>query len=482
MKSLFGRFIVAAFLAGMAAIDLSQAADVAASSNTTTIELSADVSTAPIAGATVLTLPQAIKMALDHATTIMKARTQRELTGSELLQAYFEFLPAVDVTAGYNAMWGRSYLTSASPTTVAGTNHGASYEATATLNLFNGFADAASLAAARRFRTASDLSLYRAQQEIELDVTNAYLQVLLDRQLVRIGEKNLQASQERVKLLDAQAQVGSRSLADLYRQQAQASADELDYISERNRAHNDLVSLLQRLRVDLRQPYDIASVSFELNSSSNPYTDESSLMVTALNQRPDLRQAQLTAEATRRDVTVARSGYYPRLDLYGTFAGQGRILDNQTVDGMDVVPDEQQTLRKQLQDQTQTTVGAVLNWGIFNRYLDSVSVARAQAAANDAAVDYDDKRLQVEAEVQQTMGDYEASLLQLNVASEGTRAAQESYDAVNERYKVGASSILDLLIAQTALVQAHASDAQAQINFVLQKKTMETVLGETPVR
>ena len=482
MKSLIGRFFAVAFFAAMSGVQLAHADDVVTSSNTSTIELVADVSTSTVAGTTVLTLPQAIKMALDHATTIIKARTQRELTGSELLQAYFEFLPAVDVTAGYNAVWGRSYLTSAAPATVAGANHGADYQATATLNVFNGFADAASLAAARRFRTASDLSLYRAQQEIELDVTTAYLQVLLDRQLVQIGEKNLQASQERVKLLDAQAQVGARSLADLYRQQAQASADELDYISERNRAHNDLISLLQRLRVDLRQPYDIASVSFELNLSSNPYTDESALMVTALNQRPDLRQAQLTAEATRREVTVARGGYYPRLDLYGTFAGAGRILDHQTVDGVDVVPDEQRTLRKQLQDQTQTTVGAVLNWGIFNRYLDRVNVARAQAAAADAAIDYDDKRLQVEAEVQQTMGDYQASLLQLRVASEGTRAAQESYDAVNERYKVGASSILDVLLAQAALVQANASDAQAQINSVLQKKTMETVLGETQVR
>ena len=59
----------------------------------------------------------------------------------------------------------------------------------------------------------------------------------------------------------------------------------------------------------------------------------------------------------------------------------------------------------------------------------------------------------------------------------GMKAAQESYDAVAERYNVGASSIVDLLTAQTALVQAQAAQAQAHVSFTLQERTIDLALG-----
>ena len=66
----------------------------------------------------------------------------------------------------------------------------------------------------------------RKKQQIALDVAQSFLQVVLDQQLVRIAKKNLVASQDREKLLTEQTRVGVRNLADLFRQQAQTSADE----------------------------------------------------------------------------------------------------------------------------------------------------------------------------------------------------------------------------------------------------------------
>ena len=432
-------------------------------------------STAPVT----ISLPEAITFALTRATEVLKAKNQDEFSGSALLQAYFQFLPSLDAAAGYSWTWGRNYLTQGSPATVDTVNHGENYQLTAGFNVFSGGQDVGNLGASRSRAKAAHLSLYRAKQQIVLDVTQAYLQVLLDRKIALIGQKNLEASREREKLLQEQSDVGLKSLTDLYRQQAQTSADALFSISAENRARNSLIALLRRLRLDLMTAYDISDVAFDVETSSNPYRDERALMELALRQRPDLQTAEFLANAGRWDVTAARGAYYPRLDLFATVSATSRILDRQSVDGVDVVPAVQRSLSEQLHDQRATTAGVVASWGLFDRFATRLNVARAHEASKNADIDFEDRRLQVEAEVQQAVGDYQASLLQVAAAAQGLKAANASYDAVQERYRVGASSIVDLLTAQAALVQAQASDAQAHIVFMVEQKTMKTVLGES---
>jgi outer membrane protein len=137
---------------------------------------------------------------------VLKARSAAELSGTQLLQAYLQFLPDLDASAAYGYQKGTIYYTQAQPTTVATTNRGGTYQLASSLNLFNGFSDSAGFRSSSQRKKAADLSLYRAEQQIAFDVTQAYLQVLLDRQLVKIDESNLDASRQREVLLDNQAQ------------------------------------------------------------------------------------------------------------------------------------------------------------------------------------------------------------------------------------------------------------------------------------
>ena len=248
-------------------------------------------------------------------------------------------------------------------------------------------------------------------------------------------------------------------------------------ISARARGRNDLLLLLQRLRVDLLTPYDIADVPLDTPPAVYPYGDEGTLVRQALHQRADLEAQEQLARATRWDVTSARSGYFPPLNLVGGLGGTGDILDRQDVDGVSVVPASQPSLPHQWGSEVLYDVGVNLNWGLFNRYLTRLTVARAQETASNTAIDSEDRRLQVENDVEQALNDYQSAVQQITSAEKGLKAAQESYDAVAERYKVGASSIVDLLTAQTALVQAQAAQAQAHIDFTLQERAIDLALG-----
>jgi len=325
-------FILPAAL--LASVATARGADVEVSTYTITVS----------SGITMLTLPQCIQLAIQQATLVLKAKNNADVTGTQLVQAYMQFLPNLEAAANYTYTTGRVYYTQSDPTYVTTTNHGGAYELSSTLNIFNGFSDTAGFRSSSAQKRAADLSLFRAKQQIAFDVTQAYLQVFLDRQIVVINESNLQASREREQLIDAQTQVGSRSLTDLYRQQAETSSDELALISARARQRDDLLLLLQRLRVDLLTPYDIADVPLEVPPAVYPYGDENALVRQALRQRADLEAQENLAQSTRWDVTSARAGYFPKLNLVGSLNGAGSTLNSQTVDGVDVVPPSQPSL------------------------------------------------------------------------------------------------------------------------------------------
>jgi hypothetical protein len=153
-----------------------------------------------------LTLDESIQIGIKHSTDTLKARNEDQASGVQLLQAYGQFLPMLDVSTSYGYQTGKIFSTATAPTTVFTENHGPSYQISTSFNIFNGFSDISTLRGALAKKYYTELTLKRARQQIALDIAQAYLQVTLDHQIIRIANKNLAASQARQKLLEEQTE------------------------------------------------------------------------------------------------------------------------------------------------------------------------------------------------------------------------------------------------------------------------------------
>lgn len=428
-----------------------------------------------------LTLEKSVAEAIRNASVVQKAKGDSEITGAQLVQSYAEFLPNLATTAAYNRSEGRTYLTTTTPVTVDTVNHGASYQVTSTLNIFNGFADEAGLKSAVSRKAAADMTLRRAKQQIALDVAQTYLQVILDQELVKIAEKNLLSSQARENLLAEQTRVGVRNLADLFRQQAPTSADEAFLVNSQSKERTDELQLLRKLRLDTDRNYRLQIPNLEEEAKASEFENEDQLVRQALANRPDLSASERTAKAAEFDVTSARSTYFPRLDFGAAVGSAGRILDRQLVNGADVLPATQTGLNEQLTRQVQYTVGLTLTWTIFDRWVTQTGIERARVYARNSRIDEQDRRNQVIGEIRQAFGDYRAVLQQMASTKKGLQAAQKAFEVMQGRYQVGSANFVDLTTAQAAQVQAEANRAQALIAFALQRRSMQTALGTVVV-
>lgn len=432
-------------------------------------------------GGITLTLEDSIRLAIRGATTVLKAENEVTVNGSQLLQGYGQFLPNFAGNGNYNYSRGTTYYTEGAPALVQGTGWGAGYTLASDLNIFNGLADLAGLKSAVLKKDASDLTLLRAKQQISLDITQAFLQVILDNKLVDINRKNLQETQAREDLLTEQTKVGIRNLSDLFRAQAATSAAESLLLTSQNTTRTDQILFLRRLRADVAKKYHFVEPELTGDRGDKKFTDENELLKKGLANRADLKAFDNLASASNWDVKSNFAGYLPKLDLLGTVVSGSHYLNSQNVNGQPVTPSVQPNLAYQLSTQVQYTVSLNLSWTIFDRFLTHENVTRARAVADDASIDAQDRLNQVEGDVRQAFGSYQNAIGQLHSSKKGLSAAQKAYEVMEGRYEVGSASYIDLITVQADLVQAESNRATALIDYIYEDAVVNFATGETQV-
>jgi len=263
----------------------------------------------------ILDLQGCINIALERSTAVLKGNNNVALTGAQVLAAYGQYLPNLAAGAGYNYDRGNNFFASSGPILVNENRSQFNYQLTSSLNLFTGYYNYSTWKSAKLSQQMSNLTLERAKQQIELDVTQSYLQVVLDKKIVALDSANLSTSLKREDQLIALTDVGRKAKTDLYQQQAQTSSDKLLFINAQSKLQNDKILLFQKLRVDSVDNYDIAEIVIDDNANAAQYGNKDALVSQALQDRVDLKSEMLNTEYSDWNIKKYRSGYLPSVSL-----------------------------------------------------------------------------------------------------------------------------------------------------------------------
>jgi outer membrane protein len=430
-----------------------------------------------LAAVKLLSLSDCIGMSLTNSTAILKGNNDVALAGTQVLAAYGQFLPNVQAAGGYNYDLGNNFYGSTGPYLAYQARSAYNYQLTSSLNIFTGYFNYSNFKAAKLNQQMSGLNLDRAKQDIELDITQSYLQVILDRKIVELDSNNLLVSVRREEQLTMQVSVGRTARTDLYQQQAQTSSDQLLLINARSRMLNDRILLLQKLRIDSTDNYDILDMPIDDQADAARYGSIQPLLQEGLNDRVDLRSAELNVQASDWNIKKFRSGYLPVVSVSGGLFNNGAAYNALTVNGVNLMPSSETPVYTQLYKYTYGMVGVNATWNIFDRYSTKSNVAAARIFADNARIDRDDTRIGIVANIRMAHNDYKNAVQQMETVGKGLIAAREAYDAVDARYKQGATDFITESNSQQVLLQAQQNQIQAQVNMMLQKKAIDFFTG-----
>ncbi|MCK5572296.1 MAG: TolC family protein, partial [Bacteroidetes bacterium] len=163
--------------------------------------------------------------------------------------------------------------------------------------------------------------------------------------------------------------------------------------------------------------------------------------------------------ASEEGVSAARSGYWPTL---GAFLSGS--LSNPEIDRI--------TDNKNLQ------WGVNFRWNLFDQFRTNEGIQNAIARKRNAEIALVQAERDIGVEVKKAMLDLEASSKSVEVSRKGLVAAQEDYKIAEERYNLGAGTLLDLLVANASLVNAQVVLVNSVTTYIFSKFKVEYALGE----
>ena len=428
----------------------------------------------------VLTLDTAVVLALTVATPVQQARFASANARTEIGRSYLGIVPSLTVS-GIRSFTQGNPLVGSRATEPWNTQYEVmGYQLQTSLNLLGAMSAYPGIRSAEYARETLDLSLERTRQAVTLDVSQAFLQTVLDSELVVIAAQNLAVSQEQVVQLGELVRVGKRPPADQYQAQAQASANQSALFDAINRERADEIALLERVHIDPQRSVLLETPALDTTPLGPQYLDTTGVADAALRRRPDLQSAQAAIDATRWGIRRAANENMPELVLgLGTYS-TGRVFDYAYQAAVPQITTPQSSLSTQVGSQGTWYFSVGVSYSLFDVLRSHLDVQEAQVAFGSAEVAEGDVRREVTGDVARAISEYGVSVQRMASTASGLAAADAAFQLVSGRYDVGFASIVDLLSAQAALAQARSLRAQAVVQLSLSKRAVAYAMGLAP--
>ena len=404
-----------------------------------------------------VTLDDAIRLAQKAQPSVVQARGAARNAQAQVRSSTGAYLPNLNATTSGSRDYSERPTTNSSSGSVqSGSTNNLSFGLNASVDLFTGFRRGADSRAAKATRTAADASLTDAESQAALTATQQFFDALSAQQLVRVREASVTQAEEQLKLSIAKLHVGSATRSDSLRSLVNLGTAQLALVSAQSSVAGTQATLGRTLGLDGRVAAvdDSAFYSFVLT------VDTAELQQEAMAHSPAAQAAEASAVAARAQVASAKSTYWPTVALSGSTNWSGSNNTN---------PDYQLFARR--------SIALGLSWPIFNRFQREQTIVNRQSSADAADATAADTRRQVQAAVTTQAADLEAARVRIEISRTSVEAAAEDLRVVQERYRVGAATILDVLTSQSALAQAQVDAVTARFDYLKAKAQIEALIG-----
>jgi outer membrane protein len=398
-----------------------------------------------------ITLQKAIEISLENNYQLKQARNNLGLAEEQVLSAKGDFLPSLNGSFSGNRREGSQFIPG-TDNFVNTVSRSISGSASLGLPIFSGFQNINNLKSSRYNKRSEEENLQRVRETVIFETASNYLQVILDKELLEIDRENLAASEKTLEQVKAQVEVGSRPTVDLFNQEATVANNELQVVNSENALNSSKLRLIRQLQVDPLQPYEFSTPEVDPENVNAQDYNLRQLVDTALENRSDLISDQLSIQAQRHQLSVAKANLYPSLSL------NARISSDYS-DRVDF------SFSDQFYDQN------VVN---FNR---RSNIQSQLVSYKNAKLNLENTELQVVQDVNQAFNDYQSYVKQLQSSRKALTAAEKTYETQQERYQVGAGTLIELSDANAQFVQAQANTAQALFRVIFQQQLLDYYIG-----
>ncbi len=302
---------------------------------------------------------------------------------------------------------------------------------------------AATIESAKQNAVALNLGHNAAINDVVLQVESALFSYLATVALRDAELTALKEAQADTANAEARLRVGVGTLQDVLQARTELAQARLQLVTLEGTLLSSRATLAAAMGLPANTRFEIPAIS-TCDSVAKVAASVDTLINRAITTRPDLAQARAAAAQLAAQIRVARSAGYPSLTLSSIQSLTRSVEGASSANGLNA----------------SFVLG--LQIPIFNGYSRQYDVRTAQAQYQAALARVTSTQQQITVQVFTSYAALQTAGQRLSASADLLTAAAQSAEVATGRYREGVGTIVDVLLARSALDSARAGDIQAR--------------------
>jgi outer membrane protein len=444
------------------------------------------------------TLQQCIEHAMKNNLQVRIAILNNELNQANLKQSRANVLPNLNFGANNTYNFGKTidrFTNQFANTRVQSINLGLQTQ----WNLFNGLQNYHTIKQNEINLMTGKYDIDRTKNDVSLNIANAFLQIVLARELVNITQNQVNTTNTQLTRIKKLVDAGALPKFNQYDVESQLSSEELNVVNAQNQLNIANLNLALLLNLNPEE--------FSISKPEVPNPNDLPLNFTAqqiytsaLSNQPIIKSAENQVLSAEKGVKIAKSAISPSLVFSGSL-GTGYSGLAQQIAGYDstiatigytAVGDkvyslfvnpvlEKSPYGTQFKDNFNRSLGLTLNIPLFNNLQTHTAITRAKINVESARLQLLQTKLDLQRTILQAYTDANGALKKFNATEKSVIALKESFKYVEQRYNVGAANSVDYNTQKNNVTNAEAQLLQAKYEYIFKAKVLDFYLGKAIV-
>lgn len=300
----------------------------------------------------------------------------------------------------------------------------------------------------------------RAQQDVALATVKAFYGLLWAEQARGLvvetqDQKKLHAGMARTRYRN-----GVATEVDVLRSEVAVANGAPDLV----RAGNAIKQARAEINYYLGRPLDFATrLSGDFLQKPCEQTDLAELSKDALRRRPEIERLRIAERSAATQMDLARAEDRIRMDFNGSYGVMARLPENLV---------NSKFIR--------WTAGVNFTLPVFDGFKRSGLMTQALASQRMARLDREKFEQQVRLSIQQAYDDLQAAAESIAAAKATVSEAEKVLSMMQDNYKFGAATTLDIVDAETAVSIARGNLLRGLYDYSVGRANLRWSIGQTP--
>ena len=411
------------------------------------------------------TLKDCIDYAMQNNISLKQSRLSKQSATEDRKQSQAALLPSLSASTNQGITY-RPWLNSGSTgVEIDKATYSGTYGINAHWTVWNGNQNRNQVKLNKLMEEQAELQSEQTANSIQERIAQLYVQILYMSESIGVYQQTLETSKKNEERGQQMVEVGKMSKADLAQLSAQRATDEYNVVEAQGQLASYKLQLKQLLELTDDQPFDIAIPEISDDEVLAEVPALNSVYEQALLSRPEIEASQLAIKRSDVSLAIAKAGWMPTLSMTGGIGTSSNSLNSNS-------------WGKQIKTSFDATAGLSLSIPIYDGRQTKTQVNKAKIQQLSARLSLLDEQKTLYSDIQRFWLNAQTNQQKYQAAKASVASEQESFDLLQEQFRLGLKNIVELMTGKDKLLSAQQSMLQSKYTALYNEQMLRFYQGQ----